>query len=183
MKKKFSKKIKQNGFSLFELIAVLIILGFIGLGASTFLVYGIDGFLLARANNEVFQKTNIAMGRLFNEAKNLDEIYAINSNSMRYRRDGQAFGLALVGNKLRILRANQIPASGNLGSILMDNVNSFSISFKDINNNNWIIQSNNSLTGLLKIIISMNVAIENTARVFSVEINPFYNNMVNGPTS
>lgn len=183
MKKKFFKKTNQNGFSLLEMIAVLIILGFIGIGASTFMVYGVDGFMLAKANNEVFQKTSIAIGRLFHETKNLDEIYAFNSTSIRYRRDGQAFGIAKVGNKLRIIRANAIPKKGNLGSILMDNVKSFSISFKDIDDNNWTVQSNNSLTGLLKIIISMNVAIESTARVFSIKVNPYYNNMVNGPTS
>ncbi len=165
------------------MIAVLVILGFIGIGAVTFMIYGVDGFMLAKANNEVFQKTSIAMGRLFNETKHLDEIYAFNSKSIRYRRDGQAFGLALVGRNLRILRANQIPSANNLGSILMDNVISFSISFKDVNDNNWTVQSNNSLDGLLKIIISMNVAIENTARVFSIEVNPYYNNMVNGPTT
>jgi len=183
LKREYLKYVHQKGFSLFELIAVLIILGFIGLGASTFLVYGVDGFMLAKANTDVFQKTNIALGRLFHETKNLDEIYEIHSNSIRYRRDGQAFGVALVDDKIRIIRANAIPDKNNLGSVLMDNVNSFSLGFKDIDGNNWAVQSNNSLTGLLKIIINLNVAIKNTSRVFSVEVNPFYNNMVNGPTS
>lgn len=177
------KRVRQNGFSLFELIAVLIILGFIGLGASTFLVYGVNGFMLAKANTDVFQKTNIALGRIFHETKNLDEIYEIHSDSIRYRRGGQAFGLALVDDKIRIIRANAIPDKNNLGSVLMDHVNSFSLAFKDIDGNNWAVQSNNRLDGLLKIIINLNVAIENTSRVFSIEINPFYNNMVNGPTS
>lgn len=183
MKKEHLKKIHQNGFSLFELIAVLVILGIIGVGASTFVVYGVDGFLLAKANTDVFQKTNIALGRLFHETKNLDEIYEIHPNSIRYRRDGQAFGLALVDDKARIIRANAIPDKKNSGSVLMDNVNSFSLDFKDIDGNKWAVQSNNSLTGLLKIIISLNVAIKNTSKVFTIEINPFYNNMVNGPTS
>jgi len=177
------KKSGNLGFTLIEVIVTLVFMGIMGLGASYFLVYAVEGFILAKANNEVFQKTNIAMERLVRETKNLNELYQISANSMRFERDGTRFGLALVGSNIRLVRANTIPADNNTGSVLIDNINSFAITFQNASGTAWTIPADNSITDLSKITITIQVAIQNTSRTFTVEINPLYNNMVNGPIS
>ncbi len=172
----------QNGFTLLEIIVTLIIMGLISLSATAFLLYGVEGFLMARANTEVYQKASIAMERLVRETKNFDTLFQITSDSMRYQRDNQGFGVALVGDDIMMIRANALPDEDN-GSILIDNVNAFSIVFEDVDGNPWAVPVDNSLTGLSKITISMTIAVGGTSRTFSAEVNPFYNDMVNGPTS
>ncbi len=76
--------IQNHGFTLIELIITLVITSLIGLGASYFFVYAVDNYTLAKANNESFQKASMAIERLIRETKNMDEIYQINSSSMRF---------------------------------------------------------------------------------------------------
>ncbi|MBU1344526.1 MAG: prepilin-type N-terminal cleavage/methylation domain-containing protein [Proteobacteria bacterium] len=184
MIQKDRRKLHAKGFTLIELVLTLVILSFIGLGASAFLVYGVEGFLLARANNEVFQKANLAMERLVRETKNFDQISQISAGSMLYQRNGITFGVALVNGNIRMIRGGAaIPSANNPGSVLIDNINAFTLNFWDVNGAGWAIPADNSLTGLARITISMTVNVSNTIRVFTVDINPLYNNMVNGPTS
>jgi len=182
MGQNYTRTINDKGFTLIELIATLVITSIIGLGVSSFLVYGVEGFMLAKANNEVFQKANLAIERLIRETNNLDEIYETTPNSIHYKRDGQEFGIALVGTNIQLNRAGSI-TDATPGSILIDNITAFSLQFEDVDGSNWTIPADNSITGLSIIKISMTIAIQNTTRTFSVEINPLYNNMVDGPTS
>ncbi len=66
------------------------------------------------------------------------------------------FGLLLTGNETRLIRAGTIQNASH-GTA-------------------WS-------TGLSKEIITLRLSIQNTTRTFIVEINPLYNNIVNGPTS
>ncbi len=176
------KKTGNNrGFTLIELIVSLTIVALIGFGASSFLVYAANGFMLTRANIETYQKTNIAMERLIKEIKNIDSIFEISADSIRYQRDGQRFGIALVGSNIKLIRGNSIPNEGT-GSILINNINAFSLEFVDVDGDAWLLPADNRLTGLSIISIQIIVAIENTTKTFTIQINPFYNEMVNGPT-
>ncbi|MBU1196231.1 MAG: prepilin-type N-terminal cleavage/methylation domain-containing protein [Proteobacteria bacterium] len=184
MMRVFPTEIKNHGgFTLIELIVSLAIIALIGFGASSFLIYASKGFLLTRANIETFQKINLAMERLIRETKNMETIWAISSDSIRYQRDGQNFGIAQTGDTIRMTRSNSLPGAGSPGAILMDHVNSFSLGFEDINGNPWTVPADNRLTGLSKINIQITVNIENTTKTFTMQVNPFYNDMVNGPTS
>lgn len=179
-----NKRVQNKGFTLVELLATLVLMSFIGLGASYFFVYAVQGFMLSKANNEVFQKTNIAMERLIREFKHMDEIYSAGSDSILFERDGTRLGIALVDNSIRLVRANTIPnASSNPGFILIDNIKTFSMTFENPDGTAWSIPADNSITGLSKITITLQTAIRDASRTFRVEVNPLYNNMVNGPTS
>lgn len=173
----------EKGFSLVELIATLVIMGIIGVGASLFMVYGVQGFMLARIGNETYQKSNIAMERLSREMKNMDTIYQFSSDSIRFERGGATFGIALVGSNIQLVRANALPSAGTPGFTLMDGVTGFVLGFENPDGSAWAIPGNNSISGLSKITIRMDVSVGSNSRTFTVEINPFNNNTVNAPTS
>ncbi len=174
----------QKGFTLLEVIVTMVIIGFLGLGISSMFLDTIEGYILAKVANEKFQKTGYAMERLLRETKTMDEINQISSTSILFKRDGINFGIALVGSNLNIIRAMAVPTAGRPGSVLLDNVTAFSLVFENNIGNTWTRPSDNSLTGLSKIKIQLTVIIlENQTRTFYFEVNPLYNNMVNGPTS
>lgn len=173
---------KTHGFSLIELIAVIVIMGIIGLGASLFLSYAVKGFVIAHANSEIYQKSNIALERLSREMKHMDEIYQFTNTSILFQRDGDTYGVAKVSDTIQISRNSGIPGPSG-GSVLVDNVNTFSIFLEQADGSSWSVPINNDLTGLSNVRISLTINIEGTTRNFTIEMNPVFNNMVNGPTS
>lgn len=178
----FIRKPGSKGFTLFELIVTLAIIGLLGLGIGSMFLKAVEGYVMARTANEKFQKISYAMDRLLRETKNLNDIFQTTSTSIQYARNGVDFGIALVGTDLRIIRAAGLPSGTQAGSILLDEVTSFSISFEDGSGNTWTIPADNSATGLSKIVINITVKIiNNSTRQYSLEVNPLYNDMVNGP--
>lgn len=175
--------LNTNGFTLIELIVSMVIIGLIGFGASLFFVYAAKGYMLTRANTELFQKTNLAMERLIRETKQMDTVYSVSATSISFQRDGEDFGISLVGTDLKLIRSSQLPDASTPGSTLIDNVSAFNLSFEDADGNTWTVPADNSLTGLSRIIIQLTIDIENTSRTFTMEVNPVYNDTINGPTS
>lgn len=172
----------QNGFTLIEIIATMVIMGIIGIGAALFLTHAAQGFLLARTNQTVYQKANIAMERLLLEMKYMDQVTSINTNSIQYERNDQAFAIALVSGTIKLNRGRQLP-DADTGFVLIDDVARFNLSFENTNGNPWTIQANNSLSGLTKVNIDVTLTIEGTTRRFTIDVNPLFNDMVNGPTT
>lgn len=172
----------EKGFSLIEIIATLLIIGILGIGVASYFAYSVEGFLLARANNEAFQKVNTALERLVRETKNMDSIFQVGAGSMRYSRDGTNFGIARVGNTVRLIRADSIPTAAT-GAVLIDDVSGFGLQFLDAAGTAWTMPGDNSLTGLSRIVITLTVNVYDASRTFSVDINPLYNNTIDGPTS
>lgn len=63
------KKNRQQGFTLIEIIASLVLMGVILAVAGMGVISGIEGYLLARENSIVAQKAQMAMGRLTRELR------------------------------------------------------------------------------------------------------------------
>jgi len=172
----------SGGFTLIELIATMVIMGIIGIGAALFLTYIAQGFFLAKTNQTVFQKANIAIERLMLEMKHMEQISAKDNTSISFKRNGNDFGIALVAGTIKINRGGSIP-NADTGYILIDNVNNFNLVFENGDGNAWAVLADNSLTGLAKVTITLVLDLEGSSRTFTMEINPLFNDMVNGPTT
>lgn len=72
---------KANGFTLFELIAVLVILGFVGAAGSIGLMDAIQGFVSSADNNNLATKAQIALTRINTELTHIAFPYAIYDNA------------------------------------------------------------------------------------------------------
>ncbi len=173
---------REEGFSLVEMIATLVILSIMGIGVAMYFVYNAQSFLMARATNEAYQKTSLAVERLAREIKKMDTVSQAATGTLRYSRDGTDFCVYLEGTNVRLSRSTAVPASGN-GPILIDNISAFSLQFLDGSGNDWSLPSDNSLTGLSRVVITLTVDIYNSSRTFSIDINPLFNNTVNSTTT
>lgn len=69
------KRLRENpGFTIIELIAVLMILGIVAFVLSNVIVYGVQGYFFAQNANQTSQKAQLAMTRLNTELTNITNI-------------------------------------------------------------------------------------------------------------
>ena len=171
-----------SGFTLIELIAVILLMGLLVLGGTSFMTYGVRGFTLVGTHVDFLQKSGLAMERLIREMENMDRVYQAGAAGVRFRRDGDDYGIALAGNEIRIIRSNALPGDGQ-GAVLADNITAFSLNFQDPSNSTWTPDANNSLRELARVEISFTMTIEGLSRQFDMVVNPTYTDMLNGPAS
>lgn len=69
---------KETGFTLIEVIVVLVLVGILAVAAGVGIVRGVEGYLLVQSNTETTQKAQLALSRMASE---LRELSAINSTS------------------------------------------------------------------------------------------------------
>jgi prepilin-type N-terminal cleavage/methylation domain-containing protein len=81
MKIMIKKKIDENGFTLMELMIVVVILGLITLGATTFFGGGMRSWISGQFQLEAQRNTRIALDRMVKEIREGDSIDDVNSDS------------------------------------------------------------------------------------------------------
>ena len=115
----------QEGFTLIEVIASLIIMGCIGAIAGMGIVHVVDGYVLAKQSSEAVQKSRIAITRLTKEFQSLTEIAdspGPSSAGLMYFRDDRIHSLVYT------------PETGEIwidNGLLLDEVNFFSLTYHD----------------------------------------------------
>ena len=77
---------KEAGFTLIEIIAVLIIGGIMMTVAGMAIVTGMKGYLFARDNASITQKAQLAMTRLSRELMEVTAITDYTSSQVSYKR-------------------------------------------------------------------------------------------------
>ncbi len=167
----------QEGFSFIEMIATLVIMGIIGAGIAMYFVNSVEGFLLARANNEAFQKMALAVERLAREMKYMDAVSSTSANSICYTRDGTDFCVAMSGSNVVMTRESETAAA------LIDSVNAFTLDFYDGDGNAWTTLADQTIDGLSRVVITLTVGVYSSSQTISIDINPLFNSTVNSPTA
>ncbi|MFW6332372.1 MAG: PulJ/GspJ family protein [Thermodesulfobacteriota bacterium] len=118
-----SHKLKQDGFTLIEVIASLIIMGFIGSIAGMGIVHVVDGYVLAKESSATVQKSKIAISRITKEFHSLTKIAdspTPTRSSISYFRENNNYSLDFNAE------LGQIFINDDL---LLDNVKTFSLAY------------------------------------------------------
>jgi prepilin-type N-terminal cleavage/methylation domain-containing protein len=90
---------KGKGFTLIEVIAVLVLLGIIVAFGGLFLTQFVEGYALSTLAGETAMKGQVALDRISMELKHADSIDAITPNaSITYTRDGVAKSIVVGSN-------------------------------------------------------------------------------------
>ena len=190
------KTINAKGFSLFEVIAVLVIMGILAVGLSMGLIKGVEQYLFASEANAISQKAQLAMARIKKELVGIISVDSISGNQIRYTRpysppscqnsNGCTFIIQKSGSS--ILLTNLQPDGGADSQVLIDNVldpyagGDVFLVFKDFNDATWTVESGNTVNDLAKIevLLVLTYGSGSTIRLNST-INPRQSDKLNAP--
>lgn len=174
---KMMRKInKQNGFTLIEMIVVLILVGIMATFAGLAIVMGVQGFMFSKNNAAISEKAQLALARINRE---LLECYncsvTINPNlgttpfsftntlGQRYFRLNTTDinnKYVEISNNIGFLKTGATSGINNYSDILINNVNSFTMDY--------------SATGdkSIRVTMSLNHPDSSTALDFSTNVFP-----------
>ena len=132
---------KQAGFTLIEIIVVLIIGGIMMTVAGMAIVTGLKGYFFARDNASITQNAQLSMTRLSRELMELTNITDYTSSQVSYERpDNSDSSIALTiyldSDNHTIKIARGVNPSG--GDILVDRVNNFTLDFRNTSDAVWV---------------------------------------------
>ena len=118
---------KESGFTLIEVIVSLMLVGVLAAIGGTMLTEGIKGYVFSKDCAEIAQKAELAFSRLTNEITRLQDVTADSTSSSITINNTK-------GNKTIELDDGKIKINGD---ILIDNVNSFELTYYDPDDNEW----------------------------------------------
>lgn len=129
---------RQAGFTLIELIAAIVLMGFIAIFASIFISTGVRGTLTARQTQENALKAQIALDRIAIELRDINggpgasnTAPIVTATSIQYTSSATALSgtrtLAYTGTTTRTITLT--PASGGTAYTLVDGVSACTMSF------------------------------------------------------
>jgi prepilin-type N-terminal cleavage/methylation domain-containing protein len=125
--KKFTK---ENGFTLIEIIASLVILGLLG-GTISVLILGrvVDAFYLTKTNVETAQKGQIALNRLTKEFTNITKVNSSGAASINFNSLSYVDGTLQTDRNVSWVGDTLLIGNGDDLDILVDNVSSFVLTY------------------------------------------------------
>ena len=119
----------QKGFSLIEVIAVLVLVGIMAAVAGMGIVKGVQGYLFAKSNAALSEKANMAIARINRELLECYNCTGTSGTSVQYpviNPLGERSFMLEDGNiKISGISADGTPTKDTL----IDNVNSFSMTY------------------------------------------------------
>lgn len=167
-------KRKQAGFTLIEVIAVLVIIGIMAVGLSMGLVRGVENFIIAGQATQISQQAQVAMARMKKELMEATAITTANATQIGYTyADGTAYSIQNANNEIQL---------GPVGAtqMLMNNINTASTSFAFLQNNGAPWTSANNFDDLAQ--IRVKITTNSPSLEFETTINPRQTVTLNAPS-
>ena len=176
-----TKKLNQAGFTLFEVIVVLILLGIMAVGLTLGLVQIVQGYVFAQQATQVSQKAQLAMARIKKELTDVTTVTSSTSTTINYTRPysppscttttGCSFRIRQISNTIYLQGIN--PAFNQ--QILIDQVSSGQVflAYKNISGSTLDCSTSCSVDSLTQIVVSFSVMYGiNQTMAFTTTINP-----------
>jgi prepilin-type N-terminal cleavage/methylation domain-containing protein len=121
------KNNKEQGFTLVEIIVVLVILAIVAVGLSGAIIYSAQNFIFAREANQLSQKAQLALARIKRELVDVKSISSAGSNGIQYTlATGGTYSIQYSGNVITMAGINPaVPVQPLVGGVAIGNIFSY----------------------------------------------------------
>ena len=160
----------QGGFSLIEMILVMVLLGIMGAGASLGLSKVVSGFMTSRDSAALTAKGQLALLRLSREFRVLKSVTASSATSIQFTAlhgegvsNSPTYTVSTSGTTITL-------SAGGTPDVLVDQVNSLALAYYDsytgVAKTSW-----GAASRIIQLTITLNGP-DNTAVTFSTRVAP-----------
>ena len=163
----------QSGFTLIEVIVVLVILGIVAVGLSGAIIYGAQSFIFAREANQLSQKAQLAMARIKREMVDVKSISTANATSIQYTLStGGEYEIALYYSAINMQGINPaIDAQPLIHELAVANGGQTFLTYQKADSSDWT--TGDSINELAKIQVIIVLDFQGgTNLTFQTTINP-----------
>ncbi|MFC1859421.1 hypothetical protein ACFL9U_15535 [Thermodesulfobacteriota bacterium] len=173
---------EESGFTLVEVVASLVLVGFLTVFAGIGLVTFTKGYMFAMENTHMSQKSQIAMGRMTRE---LIELLDVTDASNTYVTIDSLSGARTIGLDDQKIKIAETGIALSAGDILIDDVGGFSLSYYS-GAQSWSQGMDIRLLSAIQVQLTLSRADSGVGSVvFSTTVHPRNTNNLGGapPTS
>jgi prepilin-type N-terminal cleavage/methylation domain-containing protein len=185
---KKSKNSNQSGFTLVEVVIVIILMGILAVGLSMGLVKGVQNYVFASQATQLSQKAQVALARIEKELIDVTAITSISSSQVDYTRSysppscqlpaGCQYRIQMLNNNIYIEGISPVLSQ----QVLIDNVANFTLTFYDYAGAAWGLEAGNTVNNLarVRVLLTLTYGLNKTL-IFNTTINPRQGSNLNAP--
>lgn len=180
-------KIGNNGFTLIEVIASLVIMGIVAVVAAMGLARGVQAYVTTRTSSDAIQRAESALNRIKLEFMNMDTVTAAGADTITFTSNGTTDGISRFQGIVYIFTraGNQINLSvGGVTNTLITGLGTYGTGlFTYLNNTGGAWTNAQGFKTLKTINIQLIIARSDGGGdvTFTTAVNPRNNGMANGP--
>lgn len=183
MKSKMIKK--QGGFTLVEVIAVLLLMGIVALALSTTLVAAVDGYLFAKDSADAAQKAQLALSRISRELLQATKISSANGTTLTYTTAAGTFQLVKNNDVITLEKTdNPVFSAKTLIDKIETNYGTDSfLTYEKPDGTAWSTEPSDEIENLyiIKLILKLQSITGGQLPAFETAVNPRENSWRNVP--
>jgi len=175
---------RESGFTLLEVILVLLLVGIVSAVAGMGIVRAVEGYVFARDNSSMTQKAQLALSRMTREMIEIQGVTTAGGSSIMFTAPMGAVSdtrtIGLVGTTVKLAEGATALASGDT---LVDNVASLAMTYSKSDGSAWVLGTD-AVNLLARIDILLRLTRQDVGGgylEFTTTVNPRNTGNVNAP--